>query len=209
LCGPDDIKGWRLEGQAAITFPQRRLRLESVVPAAEGQKANYVLWCPEEFPDDVVFSWDFHPVREPGLAMFWFCARGRSGEDIFDPRLAPRAGQYEQYHHGDINAFHASYFRRGKPGGFHICNLRRSYGFQLVAQGGDPIPSFIYDSPYRIRVFKRGLEVQFAIDELTAWYYRDEGQHGPPLGAGKIGFRQMAPLVAEYANLEVHRLERT
>jgi hypothetical protein len=44
----------------------------------------------------VSVEFDFFPVREPGLAMFWFCARGRSGEDIFSARLAGRTGEYDQ-----------------------------------------------------------------------------------------------------------------
>ena len=28
------------------------------------------------------------------------------------------------------------------------------------------------------------------------------------LGGGKVGFRQMAPLIAEYANLQVHTVEQ-
>jgi len=33
-----------------------------------------------------------------------------------------------------------------------------------------------------------------------------EKTYGPLLEDGKIGFRQMAPLVAEYANLKVYEL---
>ena len=29
---------------------------------------------------------------------------------------------------------------------------------------------------------------------------------GPPLAGGRIGLRQMAPLIAEYGNLEVRKL---
>jgi hypothetical protein len=198
----EHVADWRLEGPAAISFAERRLRLASVIPKEQGQKANYVFWCPVEFPDGVCIEFDFHPVREPGLAMFWFCARGRNGEDLFDPQLAPRTGEYDQYRYGDINAYHAAYFRRGQPGSFQICNLRKSYGFHLVAQGGDPIPSQVYGAPYRIRVLVRDGWVQFEIDELVVYTWHDDA----PLRGGKIGFRQMAPLVAEYANLHVHRL---
>jgi hypothetical protein len=36
---------------------------------------------------------------------------------------------------------------------------------------------------------------------------KDGKSHGPLLGGGKIGFRQMAPLIAEYANFRVRALE--
>jgi hypothetical protein len=208
LARSEEVADWRLEGQAAVSFPQGRLRLESVVPPDEGQKANYLFWCPVEFPDGVCIAFDFHPVREPGLAMFWFCARGRGGEDLFDPHLAPRAGQYDQYRYGGINAYHAAYFRRGRPGSFQLCHLRKSHGFHLVGQAGDPIPSFIYEPPYRIRVLVRDGWVQFEIDELVVYTWHDDGSvGGPPLEGGKIGLRQMAPLIAEYGRLTVHALK--
>lgn len=202
LSHPADLADWRLEGQASITFPRQRMQLTSVIPREEGQKANYVLWCPVELPDGVCIEFDFHPIQEPGLAMFWFCARGRNGEDIFDPHLAPRSGEYDHYRFGDINAYHAAYFRRGRPGSFQICNLRKSHGFHLVAQSGDPIPSGVYEPPYRIRVLVRDGWVQFEIDELVVYTWHDD----VPLRGGKIGFRQMAPLVAEYSTLRVSTL---
>lgn len=207
LAGAAGVSDWRMEGQASVTFPRGRMRLESVIPREQGQKANYVFWCPVEFPDGLCIEFDFHPVREPGLAMFWFCARGRNGEDIFDPRLAQRSGEYDHHRYGDINAYHAAFFRRGKPGSFQICNLRKSRGFNLVAQGGDPIPSQVYDPPYRVRVLVREGWVQFEVDELVVYTWRDDGAvGGPALKGGKIGFRQMAPLVAEYSGLKVTAL---
>lgn len=95
------------------------------------------------------------------------------------------------------NAYHAAFFRWGKPGSFQICNLRKSHGFRLVAQGGDPTPSGVYEPPYRIRVLVRDGRIQFEIYELVVYAWQDD----TPLRGGKIGFRQMAPLVAEYANL--------
>ena len=107
-----DLKDFRLEGQAVCTFPEGKLRLENALNPEKGQAANYVLWCREEFPADFRLEVSFRPLREPGLAMIFFAARGRNGEDLFDPRLAPRTGEYIQYHHGDIDAFHLSFFRR-------------------------------------------------------------------------------------------------
>jgi hypothetical protein len=210
LASPADVAGWRLEGNAHITFPEGRIRIEHARDASEGQAANLVYWCPETFPDHIAVSWDFWPVREPGLCILFFAARGRNGEDLFDPTLAPRAGIYSQYHHGDIDALHVSYFRRKNPEerAFHTCNLRKSYGFHLVAQGADPIPD-VQDAspPYRIRLCKAGPVVDFAINDLTIFHWEDDGiSYGHTYGGGKIGFRQMAPLIGEYANLQVHAL---
>lgn len=64
-----------------------------------------------------------------------------------------------------------------------------------------------YDPPYKIRVFLHQGHIQFEIDDLIVYSWHDQGTiGGPALGAGSLGFRQMAPLIAEYANLQVHVL---
>jgi len=210
LASENDVKGFRLEGSASITFPNHRMRMENLLDPSEGQKSNFVFWCDKDFPSDIEIEWDFWPIREPGLCILFFAARGKNGEDIFDPSLTVRTGEYEYYHHGDINAFHVSYFRRKWPEerAFHTCNLRKSYGFHLVCQGADPIPS-VEDAkpPYHINLIKYGPRIIFRINELTIFDWEDDGKtYGPLLGPGKIGFRQMAPLIAEYANLKVYSL---
>ena len=64
LAGPADVAGWRLEGEASITFPNGRMRIENLRDPGEGQSANLVFWCPEDFPDGIEITWDFWPVRE-------------------------------------------------------------------------------------------------------------------------------------------------
>lgn len=212
LASPADVADFVMEGDIAASFPLGRMRLESRIDPKEGQKANVVFWCPVDFPDGIVVSWDYWAIREPGLSILFFAAAGRGGEDIFDPALAPRTGEYQQYHSGDLNALHVSYFRRKHPNerAFQTCNLRKSHGFHLVCQGPDPLPS-ASDSmpPYRIKVVKLGPEVAFYIRDVPIFRWLDNGaSYGPVLGGGKIGFRQMAPLMAEYANLQVHRVEK-
>ncbi|MCM1045433.1 MAG: YesU family protein [Candidatus Gastranaerophilales bacterium] len=205
-----DLEGFVLEGKAEVSFREGRLRLENMLDPADGQRANYVLWCPEEFPSDVLIEWEFQPIREPGLAMLFFAARGKEDRDLFDANLAPRTGEYVQYHHGDINAFHVSYFRRKEPDerAFHTCNLRKSYGFHLVSQGADPIPDADeVKRPYTMAVLKKGGVVKFFVDGLAVFTFEDDGEtYGPLLKGGKIGFRQLAPMVGEYGNLKVYRL---
>jgi len=205
-----DVAGFRIEGHAKLSFPNGRLRMENALDPMHGQAANFVVWCPEAFPDNVCFSWDFWPICEPGLCIFFFAATSFAGGDIFAPALRPREGSYGQYHHGDINALHISYFRRKAVSerAFNTCNLRKSYGFHFVAQGADPIPT-VADTlpPYRIALWKRGPQVVFAIDELVVLVWNDDGvSYGPVLTSGKVGFRQMAPLVAEYANFSVRAI---
>lgn len=203
-----DVRGFRMEGDGRVAFLDGKMRLESARDPEEGQRSNFVFWCPEHFPSDLYVTWDFRPIREPGLCMLFFAAAGASGEDLFDPALRTRAGEYAHYHSGDINALHVSYFRRRYPEerAFHTCNLRKSRGAHLVCQGADPIPDAAdADGAYRIGLLKHGHEVSFFINDLPIFRWSDDGEtYGPVLGGGKIGFRQMAPLVGEYANFKVY-----
>lgn len=211
LASRDDITDFRLEGPGTASFPRGRLRLESTADPDEGQAANLVLWCDTRFGDGIEISWDFLPLTEPGLAILFFHADGSDGRDLFDPSLAPRTGPYEQYHSSDITAYHVSYFRRkyATERRFQTCNLRKSPGFHLVAQGADPLPGIAdVDAPYRVRVRVADGRVAFAIDDLTLFDWHDEdAPGGPRLTGGHLGFRQMAPLIAEYSNLEVRALD--
>ncbi len=206
-----DIKEFILEGQAKLTFDTGCLRMENALSSEEGQKANYVLWLNREFPSDISIEWDFKPVKEPGLAIMFFAAKGRKGEDIFAPSLAPRTGEYPQYHHGDINAFHVSYFRRKEPDerAFHTCNLRKSYGFHLVAQGADPIPDAVdCKDYYHLSVMKFKGYVSFSVNGLLVFEFIDDRpEFGETLRGGNIGFRQLAPMIGEYKDLKVYGLE--
>jgi hypothetical protein len=210
LASEADIRDFILEGEAAVSFPLNRMRLESVLDPAEGQKSNFVFWCPEVFPSDIRIEWEFRPIREPGLCILFFAAHGKNGEDLFSPAHTPRTGEYNMYHHGDIHAYHISYFRRKWPEerSFHTCNLRKSYGFHLVTQGADPIPG-VNDAtrPYRLQLVKRQGRIEFSIDSLQVLQWEDDGNtFGPALGGGRIGFRQMSPLIGEYANLSVYTI---
>ena len=207
LAREEDLKGFVLEGKARLSFPGGCLRMENELSPDQMQKANYVLWCPVTFPSDAVITWEFRPVREPGLCILFFAAKGMGGEDLFSDALKKRTGEYPQYHHGDINAFHVSYFRRKEKDerAFHTCNLRKSHGFYLTAQGGDPIPDADEAADfYRLAVLKRGSLVSFSINDLEIFRFEYDGHtFGPLLGDGKIGFRQLAPLIGEYRNLRV------
>lgn len=210
LSVPEDVTDFILEGEARISFLNGSMQLENGLDQGLGQKANYVLWCPIEFPENIKITWEFKPVTEEGLCILFFAALGRNGEDIFDPSLAVRSGEYPQYHSGDINAFHVSYYRRKEPDerAFHTCNLRKSHGFHLVAQGADPLPDAGDASDfYRICIRKYHGEIRFSINDLEVFEFDDDGEtYGEALKGGKIGFRQLAPLTAQYRNLKVYKL---
>lgn len=207
--GPEDVAEWIAEGEPILTFPTPgKMRLENAMDPGKGQAANYVLWCSEKIPGDFIATWSFRPIREPGLAMFWFAANGHDDRDLFDPSLAKRTGEYKQYHSSDIDAYHLSYFRRKNvqhERTFHTCNMRKSEGFHLVTQGADPIPSVIdVLEPYRIEVVHCQQWIRFRINDLLLFEWYDDGSIGrAPMSGGYIGFRQMAPLIADYSDLEI------
>lgn len=206
----EEVKDFVLEGSAEIYFENEKMRMKNALSPELGQKSNFVFWCDKDFPSDIRIEWDFRPIEEPGLAIMFFAAKGCGGEDLFDKSLAPRDGQYNLYHSGDINAYHISYFRRkwDEERGFHTCNLRKSKGFHLVCQGADPIPNCEDAfSSYKIAIEKSGGRISFVINDLTVFSWLDDGrEYGEVLNGGKIGFRQMAPMIGEYSNLKVYEL---
>lgn len=208
LAGPGDVAGWVAEGPLGLGSHQGALELFGTLDDGEfGDHAHWTFWCPEEFPDRIRISWDFLPLAEPGLAMLFFAATGHGGRDLFDPGLAPRTGYYPQYHSGDIDALHVSYFRHkyASERAFRTCNLRKSAGFELVAQGADSLPPTEDAVDFcRLEVVKDGRRVAFSINGLPLFEWQDPS--GKVLGGGRIGFRQMAPLRAAYRNLVVEKL---
>ena len=206
LASAADIEGWVGEGPVAARTGADGLVLSS----AGGIDDHWTLWCPEEFGDRIRITWEFSPREEPGLAMLFFGAAGAEGGGIFDDGLAPRTGAYPQYHSSDIRTLHVSYFRRrwDDERAFHTCNLRKSPGFHLVSQGADPLPPVVdaRDAFYRIEVVKDAARVSFSIDGLPLFDWTDDESTGPRIREGRIGLRQMSPLVAAYRNLEVHSL---
>lgn len=206
LAAASDLDGWVAEGPVSARGADGALALSS----GGGADDHWTLWCPEVFPDRIRVTWEFSPREEPGLAMLFFGASARDGGGIFDDGVAHRTGRYPQYHSGDIRTLHVSYFRRrwDDERAFHTCNLRKSPGFHLVSQGADPLPPVVdaKDAFYRIEVVKDAARVAFSIDDLPLFSWTDDESTGPRVRAGRIGFRQMAPLVAHYRNLEVHSL---
>lgn len=190
------------EGQPVITFNNGGMQLESGV--------HFLLWFPDDFSDNIAISWDFLPKNDDGLAMFWFHAMGKKGENLFDTSLQERTGKYSQYNRGDINAYHVAYYRRNPWDDPHLntVNLRKSHGHHLAVIRANPIPSVKYiEEPYRINVIKSGPYIRMTINDILILDWKDD------IGdeywkEGKIGFRQMANLVAEYSNLRVNKVLR-
>lgn len=201
------IENWVAEGPVQASVSNNTLELSG----AGALDQYFVYWLPEVFPDRIRITWEFSPRQEPGLAIFFFGAASISGGSIFDPSLKPRNGAYPQYHSSDIRTLHASYFRRRWPEerAFHVANLRKSPGFHLVSQGADPLPP-VPDANgafYKVEVIKDKRDVSFSINGLLLFSWEDTKTNtGPVIREGRIAFRQMQPLIAQYRNLEVWQL---
>jgi hypothetical protein len=206
LRGPADVADWVAEGPAGVGGDGALELFSTGDEAVLGDRAHFTLWCPQRFGPRVRVEWSFRPLSDEGLAMLFFGAAG-IGADLFSPRLAPRDGYYPQYHSGDIRTLHVSYYRRKWPSErrFHTCNLRKSPGFELVASGADPLPGAAdADGFYRVRVELDGPQTAVSIDDLPLFRWTDPDPRAD--WSGRIGFRQMAPLIAQYTNLEVTEL---
>jgi len=147
--------------------------------------------------------------------MFWMAATGKGGKDLFDPSLAERHGHYGEYLKGDINALHISYFRRNEflpEVNFQIVTLRKTTvnnSGPRMATGPDPIPAIPHVwGPFRIRVIKYGPHFRFSVNGLSVLEWKDEGKNASVFKGGKIGFRQMRGLIADYSNLKVQRVTK-
>ncbi|KIL93081.1 hypothetical protein FAVG1_03057 [Fusarium avenaceum] len=199
----DAITDWVAEGPVKASISNNTLELTA--------SSDFVYWVPEVFPERIRISWEFSPIEEPGLAIIFFGAASTEGGSIFDKGLKPRNGSYPQYHSSDIRTLHASYFRRRWPEerAFHLANLRKSPGFHLVAQGADPLPD-VEDTQgayYKVEVIHDKRDITFLINGLEIFSWEDvDRSTGPVVRGGRIGFRQMNPLVARYRNLEVWKL---
>ncbi len=112
LTGPEHLADFVKEGNPAIAFDGEGVILANADPEELGDHAHWVLWLNRVFPADIKIEWEFQPLREPGLCMLFFDALGREGQPLFSPELQERDGYYPQYHSGDINAYHISYYRR-------------------------------------------------------------------------------------------------
>ena len=136
-----DIEDFILEGKADITFENGCMRMKNALETSLGQMANFVLWCPKEFPKDIRVEWEFRPLSDVGLCILFLQQREKE-TGICSIRLLLK----EQGGIHNITAVismrsMSHIFRRERAGGevFHTCNLRKAADFILLPKGADPI----------------------------------------------------------------------
>jgi len=201
---------WVMEGKGIAECGNGYLSLRSEIFTVPRDKdGHFNFWLKRDFPPDVRFEWEFRfPEQGPeGLAIIFWNAKGRNGEDIFDPSLPKRLGEHmEHYHSGAINAYHTSYIARGRG----TANLRKNYGFHLLTSGPDLVTPAGPDKWHLIQVEQFKARIRLLVNGETCYDYTDDGSvGGPPIETGgKMSFRQQNNLYrGEYRNFKVFALE--
>ena len=202
----EDVNDWVMEGPGEITFQDGWMHMQS-----PDEEYHHVFWCPEEFPDQYIAEWEAQNLEtDAGLCIVFFAAKGLNGEDIFDPSLPERDGEFTDYTKGQIRNYHISYYAnaphnpdRGQS------NLRKNNGFALVQTGNEGIPTNSTDT-HQITLVKNGAHIMMFVDErkVIDWVDTEENEARPPHKAGKIGFRQMQWTHFKYRNFKVHAIEQ-
>jgi hypothetical protein len=208
---PKSLEDWRMEGGKSMSIQGGNLVLESNPEKknADGRCTDHlVCWLQRELPPDFLIEFGVKPRdRHDGLNIAFFSARGVNGESIFDPTLQPRDGTFPQYHSGDLNCYHVSYW----AGTRESANLRKNKGFHLVTSGMDLIGTGSAGGFQTVRIYKRGGVIRVTVDEILALAWEDDGkQYGPVLThPGWFGLRQMGyTLRCEYSHVTIYPLGR-
>ncbi|MDP5130991.1 MAG: YesU family protein [Paraglaciecola sp.] len=208
LTSATELANWRMEGAGELTFNEGWMQMYS--PDEQG---HHVLWCPHDFPDAFIAQWQVQNLKfDAGLVIVFFAAQGAGGEDIFDPNLPARDGTFTQYTLGEINSYHISYYANAahNPDRAHA-NLRKNNTFSLLQEGEKGIPT-LSDRVHTLTLIKNAQHIQMYIDERKIIDYTDnqavvDGLNiGKPLGAGKMGFRQMQWTKFQYRDFKVWAL---
>lgn len=190
---PAVLQDWKLEGGQRMYIEDGHLVLESdrETTRSTGKANHLVCWLTKEMPADFLLEFTVCPEkRDRGLNIVFFNARGRGGERIFDSALSPRDGTFSQYHSGDLDNYHISYW----SGGRGTSNLRKNHGFHLAAVGRDLIETGKEGEFQTVRIYKRGGKVRLTVDGVLSLAYDDDGKTWGPIHnhTGWIGLRQMA-----------------
>lgn len=205
-----DVADWIMEGPGELTFADGAMTMRSKTPKPEVRgNGHFNFWCPEPFPDSFVAEWEFAPVEPHGCALFFFAARGRDGQDIFDPALPERQGHYPSYCRGAINNYQIVYFDHLPlfATGRLTSSVVKCAPYSVVSLGPAAVKPGTTDFQ-KLRVVKDGAHVQLFTNGKVHLDFTDPGTErwGPVLDDGWIALRQMACTVGAYRNFRVWEL---
>lgn len=204
LSTENDIENWEMEGPGEVAFENDWMEMKS--PNEEG---HHVFWCPEEFPDSFIATWNAQNLEtDAGLVIVFFAAQGKNGKNVLDPSLPERDGTFTQYTRGAIRSYHISYYANAAHNpGREQANLRKNPGFNHVQKGRNAIPIESTEI-HKITLVKNGPQIAFFVDnrEVINWY--DTGLiDNPAYEEGQIGFRQMKWTHFRYSDFTVRDLD--
>lgn len=203
---------WIAEGSGGVDIRGGKLRVSPVQFDAKGaqiksgEPSHMVVWNARVFPADLMIEFDMSPSGSTnGLTILFFCATGKSGEDIFDLSLPPRNADYKNYHSGAIANYSDAYWSRNTAKEASTNRLRKNPGFALVAEG-DSLTLGAPNETHHVRVLKSGGQIEVEINGRVVLKWDDAAT---PLGAGRIGFRSMSGVsMITYDNLKVWKLTK-
>ncbi|VGO22326.1 DUF1961 family protein [Pontiella sulfatireligans] len=155
-------------------------------------------WNKHAHPENFLIRLKFQAANPYPLHMVTFCGRGVNGEDVLDPKLAPRFGLAAQYMYGDIQNYRISYW----AGSRGTSNMRRAPGRQLTAEEKGDVPRIALKREVQLEIFRWNGHVVFRCDgeKLVDWI-DDE-----PFGDGFFALRLMASAKGWYDDYEVYEL---
>ena len=202
----NQVADWTMEGEGTLEF--RGDWMEMYSPA---EKYHHVFWCPKDFPSGFVAEWEVQNLKTAaGLCIIIFAAKGKNGEDIFDPSFPKRDGTFNQYTKSKFfNCYHISYYANGRDDpGRETAHLRKNSGVQMVQEKKPGIP-LKSTAVHRLRLVKDDARIVMYVDDRRIIDWTDDNKkYGPVLKGGKIGFRQMKWTHFRYANFKVWNLSR-
>jgi hypothetical protein len=177
---------WVLKGPGSAWTEKAALHVTNTSRINQpGQPGHVVLWNTQIFPANFLLEFDFSPKdSNKGLGIIFFSATTRDNGDIFGLKQPRRAGIFRNYHSGDINCYHTSFWAMPRK----TTNLRKNHGFHLVAGGKDYIAGQ-GSGPHKVRLLKVNGKIELETLGKLVFSWQDNDKI---LKEGRIGLRTMA-----------------
>lgn len=207
-----DIRDWVLEGPGDLRFENGSMVMKSILPEEPpGAKGHFNLWCPVDLPDRCILEWEYQPLSERAISLFFFAAKGWNGEDIFDPSLPARNGLFPTYIDGAIRNYWIVYHtnhQRMRTSNIATTYLYKSGKAALLSKGRSGIPPGS-GRFHHLCLIKDGPRIQFQIDGTAVLDFTDPDseRYGRALTDGKFSFRQMEFTTSAYRNFSIWVLD--
>lgn len=206
LAKQEDVQDWVMEGPGKTEFRDGWMHMYS-----PDEEFHHVFWSPRDFPDNIIVEWEAQNMEtDAGLCIIFFAAKGVHGEDIFDPSLPKRDGDFTWYIKDQLQNYHISYYANTpKKPDRNTSHLRKNNQFALVYSGEEGIPTES-TAIHKMKLIKKGPLIRMYIDDrkVIDWVDTKKEDSRPYYKDGKIGFRQMQWTHFRYRNLKVWSIDK-